>query len=275
MSLSLRQRLAYVLRKMHLLPLADLFWFFRLYLLSYAANTRFKERYPDVHVPPPSVLYDILGDCSLAGYYQSGLEHALEISSIIAGERPGQPLKILEWGCGPARVLQYLKSPDGSGWELWGSDYNPRTVAWCQQHLSNIHFMHNGLEPPIPVEAGFFDVVYCISVFTHLSESLHHQWVAEIFRLLKPGGLLIGTFHGGTFRDQLTLGEQRLFDSGKLVVRDNIREGKKDYTAYHSDDFIRHLLAPFNDVRRLDLVSGFRQDVWTAVKSRILSIQSG
>jgi len=266
MSLSLRQRLAYVLRKMHLLPLADLFWFVRLYLSSHAANTRFKEKHPDVHVPPPSMLYDILGDCSLAGYYQSGLEHARAISGIIAGERPGQALNILEWGCGPARVIQYLDSPDGSSWERWGSDYNSKTISWCQQHWSNIHFINNGLEPPIPAEDGFFDVVYCISVFTHLSESLHHQWAVEIFRLLKPGGLFIATFHGEAFRDQLTNGEKGLFDSGKLVVRDNFREGKKDYTAYHGDDFIRHLLAPFNDVRRLDLISGFRQDVWTAVK---------
>jgi SAM-dependent methyltransferase len=267
MSLTPLQRFAYVLRKMHLLHLADLFWFLRLYWLNRKANTLFRKQHPDVPVPPPMMLYDILGSCDLSGFYLSGQEHAHEISRIISAERPEKFLRILEWGGGPARVLQHLNSPDDYSWDLWGSDYNLQSISWCQHNWSDIHFIHHELEPPIPVENEFLDVIYCISVFTHPSEASHHQWVTEILRLLKPGGLFIGTFRGEAFRDELTNEEQLRLDCGELVIRDKIREGKKDYSAYHSDDFVRQLLVPFDVVKKLDMVTGFRQEVWAAIKN--------
>jgi SAM-dependent methyltransferase len=266
MSLTHRQRLAYVMRKVHLLPLADFLWFLRLYWLNRKDNFRFMKEHPAVPVPPPLMLYDIQGNCDVSGFYNSGKDHAHEISKIIMAEFQGKSLKILEWGCGPARVLQHLESSDGGSWELWGSDYNIRSILWCQRYWPAVQFIHNGLEPPIPTENEIFDVVYCISVFTHLSEKRHYQWVDEINRLLKPGGLFIGTFHGEAFRDSMTDEENRRFDKGELVIRDKIREGKKDFSAYHCDDFVRRLLTNFVMVKRLEAVAGFRQTVWTAFK---------
>lgn len=266
MKLTFLQRAAHILRNLYLLQLADLLWFLRLYWLNRAANSEFRKNYPLVPVPPPLMLYDILGSCDLYGYYMSGQEHALEISKIIADQLPGNHLRILEWGCGPARVLQHMSSFVGSSSELWGADYNKYSISWCQNNWSDIRFMHHGLEPPIYLKDDYFDVIYCISVFTHLSESSHHQWIAEILRLLKPGGLFIGTFHGEAFRSSLTCEEQQCFDRGELVIRDKIMEGKKNYSAYHCDSFIRGLLSPFVGTIKLDAVSGFRQEVWTAKK---------
>lgn len=266
MGLTRLQRIAYTLRKFHLLQMADLFWFCRLYWLSRNANNQFMKKHPGVPVPPAMVLYDILGNCDLSGYYYSGLEQARDISAIITAERPGQPLNILEWGCGPARVLPHMSASDGAAWELWGSDYNPRSISWCRQHWPENHFLLNGLEPPIPAGNELFDVIYCVSVFTHLSEVRHYQWIEEILRLLKAGGLFIGTFHGDAFRDHLTQEEQRRFDRGNLVIRDKIREGKKDFTAYHSDNFVRSLLTPFDTVKKRDSLDGLHQTVWTGCK---------
>lgn len=47
---------------------------------------------------------------------------------------------------------------------------------------------------PFPDSA--FDVVYGISVFTHLSRESERFWLAELHRLLKPGGLAVMTVHG-------------------------------------------------------------------------------
>lgn len=266
MSLTVRQRCAAVLRKLWLLQLADHLFFVYLFFRQRKGNCDFRLNHPEVCTPPASILYDIQGNCDLAGFYQSGKLHAQEISKIITDEYPGKSLKILEWGCGPARVLQHLKSAESCSWELWGSDYNPRSISWCQQYLPGVHFIHNGLEPPIPIEREIFDVVYCISVFTHLSEERHYQWIAEINRLLKPGGLFIGTFHGETFRDYMTDEENRRIDRGELVIRDRIREGKKDFSAYHCDNFVRRLLVQFNTVKKLGEFAGFSQSVWTAKK---------
>lgn len=163
-------------------------------------------------------------------------------------------------------MLRHLNSIDDS-WELWGADYNPQTISWCQSHWSNINFIQNDLAPPIPAKDEFFDVIYCISVFTHLSKERHQQWMNEIHRLLKPGGLFIGTFHGEAYRVDLTHDELQQFDSGELVIRDKTREGKKNYGAYHCDSFVRKLLSPFNIVKKLDAFPG-RQTAWYAIKSK-------
>lgn len=265
MSLTRLQRLADLLRKIYLLQFADFLWFVRSYCLDYKANNRFKKDHPGVPIPTPIMLYDIQGDCKLSGFHYGGLTHAQEISRIIAAELPDQPLKILEWGCGPARVIRHLKSPNGSCWELCGSDYNARTISWCRQHCSNVHFIKNDLEPPISADSEYFDVIYCISVFTHLSKERHQQWLTEILRLLKPGGLLISTFHGEAYRVDLTHDEQRVFDLGELVIRDKIREGRKNFSAYHCDSFVRQFLSPFKVINKLEAFPG-RQTAWTAIK---------
>lgn len=44
--------------------------------------------------------------------------------------------------------------------------------------------------------AGYFDVAYCFSVFTHLNERMQNLWLLELKRILKPGGILLLTVHG-------------------------------------------------------------------------------
>lgn len=265
MSLTMRQRIAAVLRKLWVLQLADyLFFLFLLFRLR-IGNRNFRLSHPELCVPPASILYDILGTCDIEGFFISGKEHASSIGKIIGQTHAGRPLKILEWGCGPARVLQYLRSQSDDLWELYGSDYNPVTVDWCRTNLPQIRFFNNTLEPPIQAESESFDVIYCISVFTHLSESLHYQWIQEILRLLKPGGLFISTFHGNRYRDHLSLEEQKKFDIGELVVRDKIREGKKNFAAYHGDRFVYNLLSPFSSFWCLE-EPAMQQTVWCALK---------
>lgn len=265
-SLTLRQRLANLFRRMRLLQLADFFLFIKLRFELRKKNRQFREENTDACIPPAFILYDILGSCDIAGYFWSGKEDARSMSSIIDNYHRGKPLKILEWGCGPARVLQHLVSPRSASWELYGSDYNEKTIAWCQQNYKNMQFIQNQLLPPIPVESSYFDVVYCISVFTHLSEALHYEWRDELLRILKPGGLFIGTFHGNRHRCDLTNEERERFDQGQLVVRDKIREGKKNFSAYHGERFMRDLLAPFTNVG-IHETKEFRQTVWCGVKS--------
>lgn len=265
MNLTIRQRCAAVLRKLWLLQLADYIFFLILLVRQRERNRNFGLNHPEVCVPPASILYDILGTCDVAGFFLSGKEHASSIGQIICQTHSGRPLKILEWGCGPARVLQYLQSPSDDRWELYGSDYNPITVNWCCNNLPQIHFYHNDLEPPIQATSESFDVIYCISVFTHLSESLHYQWVQEILRLLKPGGLFISTFHGHRYRDHLSPEEQVKFDNGELVVRGKIREGKKNFASYHGDCFVQKLLSPFSSFWCID-EPGLQQTVWCALK---------
>ena len=86
--------------------------------------------------------------------------------------------------------------------------------------------VYNGSLPPLNISDHSVDVLYCVSVFTHLSENQHNAWLKEILRVLKPGDLFVGTFHGEKCRDRLLASELEAFNSGKLVVRGKIKEVK-------------------------------------------------
>ena len=54
----------------------------------------------------------------------------------------------------------------------------------------------NASEPPLPFEAGRFDVLYAFSVWTHLPPEAQARWLAEAGRVLRPGGLALITTLG-------------------------------------------------------------------------------
>ncbi len=77
--------------------------------------------------------------------------------------------RICEWGCGPARTIRHLAGELADRTPvLFGTDYNSETIAWCRRNIAGVTFEVNGLEPPLPFPAAWFDAVYALSVFTHL-----------------------------------------------------------------------------------------------------------
>jgi SAM-dependent methyltransferase len=121
----------------------------------------------------------------------------------------------------------------------------------------------------LPFAANTLDCIYAISVFTHLSAAMHFAWIKELYRVLKPNGVLILTTHGVTAADRLLPEEKAGFDQGALIVRDRIREGKKHFLAYHPVGFIRErLLEGFLVLRHVETptVHQLHQDVWIARK---------
>ena len=49
-----------------------------------------------------------------------------------------------------------------------------------------------------------FDLIYAFSVFTHLAPAGQTFWIAELTRVLKPGGCLFLTTHGEHYLPQLS-----------------------------------------------------------------------
>ena len=97
---------------------------------------------------------------------------------------------VLEWGCGPGRVIRHLPALLNEA-TIIGSDFNSESIDWCSKHILDVTFVKNELEPPLPFEKNLFDFIYAISVFTHLSESSCHQWIDELVRIIKPNGILM------------------------------------------------------------------------------------
>jgi ubiquinone/menaquinone biosynthesis C-methylase UbiE len=53
-------------------------------------------------------------------------------------------------------------------------------------------------QPKLPFSDKSVDLLYGISVMTHLTEYNQHRWLREIRRVIKPGGCVILTSNGET-----------------------------------------------------------------------------
>ena len=99
---------------------------------------------------------------------------------------PGQEKQVdsvLDFGCGCGRVTRYWSGFAGS---VAGSDIDGPAVAWCRSNLAFARFEQNRLEPPLAFERESFDLVYALSVFTHLTGELQLAWRDELRRVLRP-----------------------------------------------------------------------------------------
>jgi hypothetical protein len=123
---------------------------------------------------------------------------------------------------------------------ICGTDYNPQLVGWCEANLPFGEFGSNKLAPPLTYANNEFDVIYAISVFTHLTEELQRQWIAELTRILKVGGYLILTCNGGRYLDRLNSEERERFLAGHVVVKDDVSNpGSNTCAAYHPESYVK------------------------------------
>ncbi|WP_257287061.1 class I SAM-dependent methyltransferase [Endozoicomonas sp. SESOKO2] len=247
----MKKIIAVLLRKAYLLQVVDYILLIKSIFETKNINKQFCSSHPDFVTPPHHLAYDAYNHTNWNAYYNMGIIHSKLISDLVKEYVNEKNIKICEWGCGPARVIRHLSSIEGfDKVGLYGTDYNKNSVEWCKNHINHIKFVKNELSPPLPYESEYFNCAYAISIFTHLSEEKHYAWLSELFRVIKPNGILIFTTHGDLCSRRLTLSEKARYNSGALVVRDKIKEGKKHFTTYHSHLFIKERLLKGHSVLR-------------------------
>jgi SAM-dependent methyltransferase len=90
--------------------------------------------------------------------------------------------------------------------EVWGADIDARSIRWLQQHLSPpLRVMQSLPQPPLGLDGQSVDLIWAISVFTHLTDQ-SLPWLAELHRILKPDGLLMASYTG-RWSSELLAGE--------------------------------------------------------------------
>jgi SAM-dependent methyltransferase len=108
----------------------------------------------------------------------------------------GRPLtegsRVLDFGCGWGRILRFFLrdvSPGG----LFGVDISVLGIETARS--TDPHCTYLMVDPggSLPFEDATFDLVYAMSVFSHLPEDLHLSRLEEMVRVLKHGGILVAT----------------------------------------------------------------------------------
>jgi SAM-dependent methyltransferase len=148
---------------------------------------------------------------------------------------------VLEFGCGCGRVLRHW--PKVAGPKVFGTDYNPRLADWTRKNLPFVTTGVNKAAPPLTYQDNRFDLIYAISVFTHLAVDLQRPWMRELWRITKPGGYVLFTTHGDSFRTKLNADEGAAYDRGELITRFEEASGMNLCNAFHPDSYVRGLLS--------------------------------
>ena len=199
-------------------------------------------------VPPPRLIVRVAGTADVDWFLASGRLAAESVQASLErhGRRIAELDALLDFGCGCGRVTRRWAALDRTA--VYGADANEQAIAWCRRNLPFARFTSNGLAPPLEYTDGSFDLVYALSVFTHLPEDLQHAWVHELERLLLPGGFLLLTTHGERYRGRLRPDERAAFDAGRLVVRWPEGAGTNLCSAFHPPSYVKERLAAGLDV---------------------------
>jgi len=205
-------------------------------------------------LPPPRLRYKIQGVSGARAFGKGGTicRDDIEVALGRVGIRLGDLHNVLDFGCGCGRTLIPLSRsfPD---MRLFGTDIDEEAVAWCGRELKGLSVSVNGPAPPLAYPDSAFDLVYAISVFTHLDEQLQYEWLDELSRVTKPGGYLLATIHGPSSWSSVPTGQREsLKKKGFLFFKTDIMKGfLPDWyqAAYHSEEYVRQ-----NWTRRFQVV---------------------
>ena len=239
----LKRKLSSWLRKKGLLKKIDDLYYHFTRARNYRRNRSFKKMNPAVPVPDDYTLFETYR-LDYQHYYYDGRKTAVSVLDQLREFSNINHKAILEWGCGPARIIRHLPSlAPGNDW--FGCDYNEDTINWCSNNIQGVHFSKNELEPPLPYSDQSFDIVYAVSVFTHLSKQNHFDWMEEIHRVVKPDGLFLLTTQGESFLSKLTKSERDRFNILSIGNRSASPSKPKVVTvAWQIDQIKRTLPSP-------------------------------
>lgn len=150
----------------------------------------------DFPVPPNSNLRKT-GSKSITRYYLSGVRSFLPIAAGAQreGVRLDQNVKVLDFGCGVGRQLLHFtrKYPAPA---FFACDIDDTAVAFIQKNYPRVSAYTSKFSPPLRYETGFFDMVYSVSIFSHLNMEDQAIWLKELARVTRPGGFCFLTTEG-------------------------------------------------------------------------------
>ena len=264
-----KYELSAFIRRIGLIRAADKLRFYFEYIRTYNIRKSFIDQHPNILLPPAYYLYETF-NLNYSAYYYNGMKTANWIAEHFKKYKNLENANILDWGCGPGRVIRHLPVYVDKSAHFFGTDYNKNYVTWCAKSIPDISFQKNELIPPLLYTDDFFDCIYGISILTHISESLHFLWFKELMRVLKPGGILFLTLHGDSFKEKLTLEERKKYDDGHIIIKSNTKEGHRTYGAFHPDKFVKELIDRHTLLEHIKgtIINGIpQQDVWIIEKN--------
>jgi SAM-dependent methyltransferase len=219
---------------------------FRVYEVAVSLRPARVRQVDGPPLPPRRLMVRVAGTADADWFLRSGRAAYDAIADHVPLHEVGD---VLDFGCGCGRVLRYWRGHDGL---VAGSDRDGGAVDWCRSNLGFARVERNSLAPPLSFVDASFDLVYALSVFTHLPADLQTAWRDELARVLRPGGRLLVTTHGRSYVPRLETDERARFEAGELVVRWSDLPGSNLCSAYHPERYLRDTFAEGFEVVELE-----------------------
>jgi ubiquinone/menaquinone biosynthesis C-methylase UbiE len=209
-------------------------------------------------VPPAKLRYRVHGSLDKRSFLQVGITLAQNIRDLCAlvGRDIYSYEDVLDFGSGCGRVIRNFQDAPPSC-RFYGTDIDSELVSWCKKYLPRVRWGTNGHLPPLPFSDDTFDLIYAISVFTHLDEEYQHAWLRELRRIAKRGATIILTVHGEYCISKLAASYQSQVHSYGFVFLSGSRGRLKldklpDFyqASYQIQEYIRREWSAYFDVVR-------------------------
>lgn len=222
-------------------------WYVGLWDQRYIKQTGFAR------LPPASLRYRVHGFSDIDSFVEVGEKCSQDIRAALAkmGKDLGSFQHILDFGCGCGRVLIWFSNNSPSQY-FYGTDIDGDAISWCRNNLNFARFSVNKPLPPLEYPSEMFDLIYAISVFTHLNEDYQFRWLSELKRVAKPKGILLLTVHGRHCWEGLPYEDvAKIEKEGYSFVITKTMEDifpKWYQVAYHTREYVLEKYAQYFDI---------------------------
>jgi len=110
-------------------------------------------------------------------------------------EQAGTEARFADLGCGPGHVAAYLTAEHGV--RTVGIDLSATMIAIGSQRYASVEFRQGDLLE-LPAADGEFGAAICLYSIIRLNTPELPRAMAEVYRVLKPGGFALVSFHVGS-----------------------------------------------------------------------------
>ncbi len=197
------------------------------------------DRFP---IPNNYLIYLTINTASVLDYFRGGYVTAHSVQRLLKQNQIdiSSLRNVLDFGCGCGRVIREIAAMTTA--ELSGCDYNPKLIHWCSKYLYCGDFRINTFAPPSPYADHSFDLIYSISVFTHIPLEIQRAWLKELHRITHPNGHVIITLHGNHLLPKLSSNERRMFEEQGYVEHALDAPGSNHFGTFHSRQYFEDML---------------------------------